>query len=220
MGMSRVIAGTAGGRRLYAPKAGVRPTTGRAKAALFSWLGETVRDARVLDLFAGTGSLGIEALSRGAGSALFVELAREACAVIERNLKATGLERNAHLRPGSVTSFLRGRGAQGGFDLIFCDPPWIERGADRDWVGWIYSQQDVPRLLAPGGWFILEAPTGRDLAAEDKAGLWTVHDKRVYGTTTLWFLRPGGNGGAKNEGDGAVECAAGEARENREAGDA
>ncbi len=219
MGMSRVIAGSAGGRRLYAPKAGVRPTTGRAKAALFSWLGETVRDARVLDLFAGSGALGIEALSRGAESALFVELAREACAVIERNLKATGLERNAHLRPGSVASFLRGRGAQGGFDLIFCDPPWIERGADRDWVGWIHARPEVPRLLSPGGWFILEAPTGRDLAAEDKAGLWTVRDKRAYGTTTLWFLQPGGEGGEEGEADGEGEDTAGENRKSRKADD-
>ena len=82
----RVIAGHAGGVRLVSPKSGVRPTMDRVKAAIFSSLGEMVIGARVLDLFAGTGALGIEALSRGADSALFVEEDRQSTTLIEKNL--------------------------------------------------------------------------------------------------------------------------------------
>src|SRR5207237_8066854 len=81
----RVIAGRAGGVRLMSPKSGVRPTMDRVKAAIFSSLGEIVIGSRVLDLFAGTGALGIEALSRGAESALFVEQDRQSIAAIEKN---------------------------------------------------------------------------------------------------------------------------------------
>jgi hypothetical protein len=88
----RVIAGSAGGIRLDVPKTAVRPTMDRVKAAIFSSLGEEIIGARVLDLFAGTGALGIEALSRGAGSVLFVEENDSAVAVIERNLARTKLE--------------------------------------------------------------------------------------------------------------------------------
>jgi len=82
----RVIAGSAGGIQLDVPKSGVRPTMDRVKAAIFSSLGELVPGARVLDLFAGTGALGLEALSRGAASALFVEENAAAISAIERNL--------------------------------------------------------------------------------------------------------------------------------------
>ena len=82
----RVIAGSAGGVRLAVPKRGVRPTMDRVKAAIFSSLGDAIVSARVLDLFAGTGALGIEALSRGASSAVFVEENRQSVEVLEKNL--------------------------------------------------------------------------------------------------------------------------------------
>src|SRR5438045_7520782 len=87
----RVIAGRAGGIRLDAPRHGVRPTMDRVKAAIFSSLGEQVIGARVLDLFAGSGALGIEALSRGASSVLFVDEDRSAVTIIEKNLVKTKL---------------------------------------------------------------------------------------------------------------------------------
>src|SRR5207237_10592990 len=87
----RVIAGRAGGVRLISPKNGVRPTMDRVKAAIFSSLGELVIGARVLDLFAGTGALGIEALSRGADSVLFIDEDRHSIAAIEKNLSKTQL---------------------------------------------------------------------------------------------------------------------------------
>src|SRR5436305_14829230 len=86
----RVIAGRAGGMRLVSPKSGVRPTMDRVKAAIFSSLGEIVIGSRVLDLFAGTGALGIEALSRGAESALFVEQDRQSIVAIGKNLAKAG----------------------------------------------------------------------------------------------------------------------------------
>src|SRR4029450_1718078 len=88
----RVIAGSAGGLRLAVPKRGVRPTMDRVKAAIFSSLGNTVVGARVLDLFAGSGALGIEALSRGASTVVFVEADRKSSAIIESNLAKTKLK--------------------------------------------------------------------------------------------------------------------------------
>jgi 16S rRNA (guanine966-N2)-methyltransferase len=116
----RVVAGDFRGRRLAAPR-GVRtrPTADRVREALFSMLGD-VSGARVLDLYAGSGALGIEALSRGAHSAVFVERDPRAVAVIERNLASLGLEQRV-VRQDAVR-FLRS--AEGMFDLVFCDPPY------------------------------------------------------------------------------------------------
>ena len=101
----RVIAGSAGGVRLAVPKRGVRPTMDRVKAAIFSSLGEAIIGARVLDLFAGTGALGIEALSRGAASATFVEDDRQSAEAIEKNLAKTNLQ--GRVRDQDVFDFLR-----------------------------------------------------------------------------------------------------------------
>src|SRR3954467_833486 len=101
----RVIAGSAGGVRLLVPRRGVRPTMDRVKAAIFSSLGEAIIGARVLDLFAGSGALGIEALSRGATSAIFVEHDRESAEAIAKNLAKTNLQ--ARVRTQDVFAFLR-----------------------------------------------------------------------------------------------------------------
>src|SRR3954449_10221616 len=113
----RVIAGAAGGIQLNVPKSGVRPTMDRVKAAIFSSLGESVIDARVLDLFAGAGGLGIEALSRGATSALFVEEDASAVSTIERNLARTKLE--GRVRKQDVFSFLRSGQSAESFRIVF-----------------------------------------------------------------------------------------------------
>src|SRR5437763_17162801 len=101
----RVIAGRAGGIRLDAPKTGVRPTMDRVKSAIFSSLGQEIIGARVLDLFAGSGALGIEALSRGAAAVLFVEENAAAVSAIERNLARTNFE--GRVRKQDVFAFLR-----------------------------------------------------------------------------------------------------------------
>jgi len=116
----RVVAGTFKGRRLAAPRGTrTRPTADRVREALFSMLGD-VGEARVLDLYAGSGALGIEALSRGADSAVFVERDAQALAAIERNLAAVGVE--ATVVRQDVLRFLAR--ADGAFDLVFCDPPY------------------------------------------------------------------------------------------------
>jgi 16S rRNA (guanine966-N2)-methyltransferase len=116
----RVVAGSFKGRRLVAPRgARTRPTADRVREALFSMLGE-VGGARVLDLYAGSGALGIEALSRGAESATFVDRDPRAVAAIERNLASLGLE--ARVARQDVLRFLAR--TDGAFDLVFCDPPY------------------------------------------------------------------------------------------------
>jgi 16S rRNA (guanine966-N2)-methyltransferase len=116
----RVVAGDFKGRRLHSPRgARTRPTADRVREALFSMLGD-VSGARVLDLYAGSGALGIEALSRGAESAVFVERDQQALAALRRNLEAVGAD--ADVRRQDVLRFLA-RPA-GKFDLVFCDPPY------------------------------------------------------------------------------------------------
>ena len=116
----RVVAGGFKGRRLHAPRgARTRPTADRVREALFSMLGD-VSGARVLDLYAGSGALGIEALSRGAESATFVERDRHALAALRRNLDAVGAD--AQVIPRDVERFLAR--PEGTFDLVFCDPPY------------------------------------------------------------------------------------------------
>jgi 16S rRNA (guanine966-N2)-methyltransferase len=116
----RVVAGEFRGRRLVAPRGmRTRPTADRVREALFSMLGD-VSGARVLDLYAGSGALGIEALSRGAESAVFVERDPRAVGVIERNLASLGLDQPV-VRQDAVRFMARERGT---FDLVFCDPPY------------------------------------------------------------------------------------------------
>jgi 16S rRNA (guanine966-N2)-methyltransferase len=116
----RVVAGEFKGRRLQAPRgAGTRPTADRVREALFSMLGD-VSGARVLDLYAGSGALGIEALSRGAESAVFVERDRHALAALRRNLEAVGVD--AEVRSQDALRFIAR--PEGVFDLVFCDPPY------------------------------------------------------------------------------------------------
>ena len=116
----RVVAGEFKGRRLAAPRGRrTRPTADRVREAIFSMLGD-VSGARVLDLYAGSGALGIEALSRGAESAVFVERDRAALAALARNLEATGAP--GEVRRQDVARFLARQ--EGTFDLVFCDPPY------------------------------------------------------------------------------------------------
>ena len=119
----RVITGSARGRRLKQLEGlETRPTTGRVKEAVFSILQFDIEGRRVLDLFAGTGQLGIEALSRGAASAVFVEKRRDAANLIRENLKLTELTARARVVGGEAEAFLAG--CRERFDLIFLDPPY------------------------------------------------------------------------------------------------
>jgi 16S rRNA (guanine(966)-N(2))-methyltransferase RsmD len=121
----RVIAGTARGMALRAPKdRATRPITDRVKETLFAILGDRVPDARVLDLYAGSGAIGIEALSRGCASADFVERGRDANVTLRANLERTGLDGDARVHPVDVERFLAGVAPDVTWDLVILDPPY------------------------------------------------------------------------------------------------
>jgi 16S rRNA (guanine966-N2)-methyltransferase len=177
----RIIAGTAGGLRLTVPRRGVRPTMDRVKAAIFSSLGQRIAGARVLDLFAGAGGLGIEALSRGAVSALFVESNREAAGAIERNIVAARL--TANVRRQDVFEFLRH--ARGEFDVIFADPPYERTAKGESFIDLLLNNRAVLRLLAAGGVFVLEKRPDELVTVTPN---WTPLRWRRYGATEVLFL--------------------------------
>ena len=180
----RVIAGSAGGVRLAVPKRGVRPTMDRVKAAIFSSVGEALISARVLDLFAGSGALGIEALSRGASSAIFVEDDRQSAETIERNLATTNLK--GRVRYQDVFDFLRQPANTETFQIIFADPPYENTRRGESHTDKLLNNERLPQLLEPNGVFILEKkPT--DALPETK--LWRVIRQKTYGTTEVLFLQ-------------------------------
>jgi 16S rRNA (guanine966-N2)-methyltransferase len=122
----RVIAGTAKGRTLDAPRGGAtRPATDRIRETLFAILEPILGDALVLDLFAGAGTLGIEALSRGSASVTFVERSAEALKALRKNIAATGFGDRSELVAMNVLSFLE-QSVAGPYDLVFCDPPFAD----------------------------------------------------------------------------------------------
>ena len=122
--MMRIITGSARGTHLYTLEGdATRPTSERAKEALFSMLQDAVRNARVLDLFAGSGQLGLEALSRGAAHAVFVDGAKKAVEIVRRNAERTHLQDKARIVSADALAFLRGCREQP-FDLVFLDPPY------------------------------------------------------------------------------------------------
>jgi 16S rRNA (guanine966-N2)-methyltransferase len=133
LGRVRVIAGTAKGMRLGRAPAGVRPVSDRVREGLFSSLGPRVEGARVLDLYAGTGAVGIEALSRGAEHATFVDGAPGAVAAVRENLRRTALEGRSEVHRSDVLRFLqRTSGELRGFDVVFLDPPYDSGPAELD----------------------------------------------------------------------------------------
>jgi len=182
----RVIAGRAGGVPLVSPKSGVRPTMDRVKAAIFSSLGEMVIGAHVLDLFAGTGALGIEALSRGADSALFVEEDRQSTAAIEKNLAKTGL--SGRIRQQDVFNFLKNASDTAGkFRIVFADPPYDKMKSGEGFTEKLLANEALPRLLKAGGVFVLEKRPSEKLS---KTNLWELMRQKTYGATEVLFLSP------------------------------
>lgn len=179
----RVIAGRFRGRRLRAPRGpDTRPVADRVKESLFSSLGDRVVAARVLDLYAGAGSFGIEALSRGAASATFVESARPALAALRQNLEALGLgPPEAVVVPRSVDVSLDGAGA---VDLVFCDPPWPLGSEDLAGV-----LERVAGLLAEGGMVVVTRRAGDAVPAP--SGLAIADDRRMGDTRILRYAKMG-----------------------------
>lgn len=159
----------------------------KVRAAMFDSLGEFIIGARVLDLFAGCGSLGIEALSRGAASSCFVELDRRAGATITENLAKTKLA--GEVIGADVFRYLD-RVAPASFDLILADPPYAKAPGERDFGAELLASKPLRRALAAGGIFILEHLPGVALGIDLD---WEcLRDKR-YGTTAVAFLRSAGS---------------------------
>lgn len=176
----RVIAGKAKGRKLYAvPGPGTRPMTDRAKSALFSILSEDLLHARFLDLFAGTGQVGIEALSRGAERAVFVEMGHAALRVIHSNLALTGLTAQAAVMRADVFRYLVGSAQP--FDYIYIAPPQY-RGL---WIQTLHVLDALPGWLVENGWAIVQInPVEYEPVALNHLVLF---DQRTYGSVMLCF---------------------------------
>ena len=179
----RVIAGSAGGIQLDVPKRGVRPTMDRVKAAIFSSLADKIIGEKILDLFAGSGALGIEALSRGAASVLFVEEDRQSIAAIEKNLAKTNLK--GHVRPQEVFEFLRRSALTETFGIIFADPPYEKTKSGERFTEKLLANEKLPQLLEPGGIFVLEKRPEEHLSG---AKFWRLVRGKTYGATEILFL--------------------------------
>jgi 16S rRNA (guanine(966)-N(2))-methyltransferase RsmD len=176
----RVIAGSAKGIRLVAvPGTGTRPITDRVKEAVFNILGESVIDGYVLDLFAGTGSVGIEALSRGAQQAVLVEKNPKAIATIRTNLQRTRLQPRGRIAKADVFRFLAGEPQA--FDLIYIAPPQYQ-GL---WKKALLALDANPLWLAPNGVVIVQI-FPKELEPLTLSTL-RLSEQRKYGSTLLCF---------------------------------
>jgi len=184
--MTRIIAGAARGRRLSVPAGmGTRPTSDRAREGLFATLtalrGNLV-EARVLDLYAGSGAVGLEALSRGAARALFVESGPAAARVIRANITAIGLP-GGQLVTGTVASVLgRGPGSEQAFDVVVADPPYA--AGDGEVTAMLLA-------LLQGGWLVPGALLAVERATRSGPVPWppgyTADRSRRYGEATFWY---------------------------------
>jgi len=186
--MLRIIAGQWRGRALKTPQdARARPTLGRVREAVFSMLGEMVEGARALDLFAGTGALGFEALSRGARSCVFVDSSCRHLALIRENAARLGCAERVTVAQGTLPNILRSAGAraigksQGEFDVALVDPP-----SEGGLAGPTLDVLAERRWLADGAVVMIETRRGEELACP--GGFELIRDKR-YGDTQVRFLR-------------------------------
>jgi 16S rRNA (guanine966-N2)-methyltransferase len=199
--VTRIIAGRAGGRTIATPRgAGTRPTTDRVREAIFSRV-EALLDldgARVLDLYAGSGALGLEALSRGASALLAVERHRPTAALVERNAATLELPGQVQVRAGAVERVLadEDRGREG-FDLVLADPPYP------------LAEEELTRvlgLLVTAGWLTEDALVVVERSTRSPAPTWPPGlehlDTRTYGETAVHWAEPAARDGAS----GATMC--------------
>jgi 16S rRNA (guanine(966)-N(2))-methyltransferase RsmD len=193
----RVIAGSARGHKLQSvPGDSTRPITDRAKEALFSILGDWILETRVLDLFGGTGAVGIEALSRGASFAHFVDRNRKAIQTMHANLAHCKLEEQAEVVQGDSFAFLESyRGDH--FDLIYIAPPQYQRM----WLKALTLVDQNPDLLAPFGAVIVQIHPREDEAVE--LNFLEEYDRRQYGSVLLIFYASSEDLAADEEEEGS-----------------
>jgi 16S rRNA (guanine966-N2)-methyltransferase len=185
--MTRIVAGTLGGRRLVAPAgAGTRPTSDRVREALFSTLASMVdlEGARFADLYAGSGAVGLEAVSRGAAHVLLVESDPRAARVIRGNVRVLGAAPAARLVAGKVATVLAAPPEGGPYDVVFADPPYAVAG---DEVGAVLAALVGNGWLAPDAVVVVERAT-RSGPPPQVEGV-TPERGRRYGESTLWYGR-------------------------------
>ncbi|MFG1704670.1 16S rRNA (guanine(966)-N(2))-methyltransferase RsmD [Nonomuraea sp. M3C6] len=187
--MTRIIAGTAGGRRLAVPPGrGTRPTSDRAREGIFLTLDSLygLRGARVLDLYAGSGAVGLEALSRGAAEAVLVESDPRAVRTIKANVKEIGLE-GARVIADKVERLL-GKTPDEPYDIVFADPPYAVPDSE---------VERTLELLRDNGWLVDEALVAFERESRGKPLMWPegyVEERvRRYGEASVWYGRAAGN---------------------------
>jgi 16S rRNA (guanine966-N2)-methyltransferase len=176
----RITGGQFGGRQIEVPRQGVRPTQDRVRQALFNMFGESVAGCRFLDLFAGSGAVGLEALSRGAAFVAWVEMERPVLTCLRRNVETLGGDGRS-IYSMDVGRFLKKGLELEPFHIIFADPPYRRQGRES-----LLRDIAESSLLAPGGWFVLEESASG--AAGGGPG-WELRDQRRYGDSVLAFLR-------------------------------
>ncbi|WP_147916723.1 16S rRNA (guanine(966)-N(2))-methyltransferase RsmD [Ruania zhangjianzhongii] len=182
--MTRIVAGTAGGQRLQVPAKGTRPTSERVREALFSHLDHLgyTDGTLVLDLYAGSGALGLEAVSRGAARAVLVESARGAAAACRANAASTQLADRVRIRSVPVQRYLAGPPPAEPFDLVLCDPPYADETTD-----------EVLTALTAQGWLAGDALVVVERDVRSPAPVWPAgwqeQPARRYGETAIHLAR-------------------------------
>ncbi len=179
----RVIAGALRGRKLHSVKGpSIRPTSDRARESLFACLGPSIAETHWLDLFAGTGAVGIEAISRGAANVVFVERARAATQVLERNLTDLGLVSQTRVLRRDVRAALQGLAREGcRFDWVFADPPYAS-----DWLPVLVESPEMQELLGSTGVLVIERAAAEPPSSK-LLGLRRTETRTFGGTAFDWF---------------------------------
>lgn len=177
----RVITGTVRGKRLESPIGrDVRPTTEKSKEAIFSAVQFEIEAAHVLDLYAGSGQLGVEALSRGAADCVFVDNSRDAIKVITKNIEITGLQSKARVVTGDSVQFASQSAEK--YDIIFADPPYRHNEAERLF-------EALERALKPNGVAVIETEKAAKLPETVKS--LTLKKRYCHGISAAWLYRKG-----------------------------
>lgn len=165
----------------------VRPTTDRTREALFSILAQQIPGAKVLDLFAGSGALGLESLSRGAESCVFVDENRECVNTVKLNLTTLRLNGGKVVQSDVIKMLSRVSLTQ--YDVIFADPPYWKNTGDRDFVREMFAIENFPNILADDGMLVIEVD---ERAGIDCGPMWEQIDRRKYGGCAIFFFRKKG----------------------------
>jgi len=184
----RIIGGDWRGRKLDFPDVpGLRPTPDRVRETLFNWLTPVIRGARCLDLFAGSGALGLESLSRGAAELVLVDSQAEVIAALEKNCELLQAHDRAQLQQRNAMEYLQQLAVDSHFDIIFLDPPY-HQGLLQPCIDKLYAQKS----LRPSGYLYFES--SRDEALPELPATWVIHRQKMAGQVGYYLVRPAEQG--------------------------